>query len=231
MSSTKAPKRILVVEDEEAIREIVVDAIEAIGHEAIERAEGLPAIQAVARERPDLVILDVGLPDVDGFSVCSRIRSDGFDGPVLFLTARGTELDLWEGFTRGADDYVRKPFSVSELMLRMDALMRRGAEKPPRTVLTVGDLTVNTEDVLVDRAGVPIQLSPTEMRLLVALMEHAGKVLSRAQLISMVWGDDEAADPNTVETYIRYLRRKVDEDREPLIHTVRGFGYTIRAPR
>lgn len=180
MSPTTSPRRILVVEDEEAIREVVVDAIEAIGHEAIERAEGLPAIQVVARETPDLVILDVGLPDVDGFSVCSRIRSDGYEGPVLFLTARGTELDLWEGFTRGADDYVRKPFSVSELMLRIDALMRRAAATAPaRQVLTVADLTVNVEDVLVDRAGVPIHLSPTEMRLLVALMEHTGKVLSR----------------------------------------------------
>ncbi|HUG83797.1 MAG TPA: response regulator transcription factor [Euzebya sp.] len=218
---------VLVVEDDPAICEVVVDAVEAIGHRSLQETSGLRAIRRVREADPDLLVLDVGLPDVDGYAVCSRIRADGYDGAVLFLTARGSDLDLWEGYTRGADDYLRKPFSVSELMLRIDALLRRTAV-PPRPVITVGDLVIDPAAVDVRRGGERLQLSPREYALLRHMAEHAGVVLSRRQLIDAVWDGDPTIAANTVETYVRYLRAKVDADRPPMIHTVRGFGYVLR---
>jgi two-component system OmpR family response regulator len=191
---------------------------------------GAAALQAAATESPDLVVLDVMLPDIDGFEVCRRLRADGDFVPVIFLTAREAEDDRVTGFVRGGDDYVTKPFSLEELTLRIGALLRRTkSDDRPTSRLRYADLEMDEDRHQVWRGATELRLSPTEFRLLRYLLLNAERVLSKQQILDHVWNYDFNGDDNVVETYISYLRRKVDRNHQPLLQTVRGFGYALRA--
>ncbi|MGP4026175.1 response regulator transcription factor [Actinomadura sp. 3N407] len=220
-------RRVLVVDDEANIRDLIEVALRFHGFTTVTAETGDKALRAAARERPDLVLLDVMLPDVDGFEVCRRLRADGDQVPVIFLTARDTPSDTVTGLTLGGDDYVGKPFSIEALIARVRAVLRRAAPPPSDAVLRVADLELDEAHWTVRRGGVAVDLSPTEFRLLAYLMRNAGMVLSRAQLLEGVWGWDHGS-PQVVETYISYLRRKLDPLGTPLIHTQRGVGYALR---
>jgi two-component system, OmpR family, response regulator len=184
------------------------------------------------------MILDVMLPDMDGFEVCRMLRSDGNEVPVIFLTARDTTSDTIRGLTLGGDDYVTKPFSVEALVARVRAVLRRttrvpGGDAQPgdaSALLQVGDLELDEEHWIVRRAGTQVELSPTEFRLLAYLMRNQGRMLTRQQLLENVWGWEFAGQSQVVETYVSYLRRKLDPLGPPLIHTQRGVGYSLRLP-
>ncbi|NVI86561.1 response regulator transcription factor [Actinomadura sp. BRA 177] len=222
-------RRVLVVDDEANIRDLIEVALRFHGFTTVTAATGEDALRTARRERPDLVLLDVMLPGMDGFEVCRRLRADGDQVPVIFLTARDTPSDTVTGLTLGGDDYVTKPFSIEALIARVRAVLRRvaPAASSPDTVLRVADLELDEAHWTVRRGGVDVDLSPTEFRLLAYLMRNAGVVLSRAQLLAGVWGWDHG-NPQVVETYISYLRRKLDPLGEPLIHTRRGVGYALR---
>ncbi|MFC4054823.1 response regulator transcription factor [Actinomadura syzygii] len=223
-------RRVLVVDDEANIRDLIEVALRFHGFTTGTVATGADALRAVRTERPDLVLLDVMLPDLDGFEVCRRLRADGDQVPVIFLTARDTPSDTVTGLTLGGDDYVTKPFSIEALVARVRAVLRRTAPPSAETdgeVLRVADLELDEAHWRVRRGGVDVDLSPTEFRLLAYLMRHAGMVLSRSQLLTGVWGWDQG-NPQVVETYISYLRRKLDPLGTPLIHTQRGVGYALR---
>jgi two-component system OmpR family response regulator len=222
-------RRVLVVDDEANIRDLIEVALRFHGFTTVTAATGEDALRTARRERPDLVLLDVMLPGMDGFEVCRRLRADGDQVPVIFLTARDTPSDTVTGLTLGGDDYVTKPFSIEALIARVRAVLRRvaPAASSPDTVLRVADLELDEAHWTVRRGGVDVDLSPTEFRLLAYLMRNSGVVLSRAQLLAGVWGWDHG-NPQVVETYISYLRRKLDPLGEPLIHTRRGVGYALR---
>jgi two-component system OmpR family response regulator len=223
--------RLLVVDDEPNIVELLATSLRFAGFEVATAMTGNDAVRSVERHRPDLVLLDVMLPDIDGFVVLRRLR-DGRDHlPVLFLTARDANDDKVTGLTLGGDDYVTKPFSLEEVVARIRAVLRRtradGDERPGR--LVVADLELDDDSHEVWRGGREITLSPTEFNLLRYLMVNAGRVLSKAQILDHVWSYDFDGDANIVESYISYLRRKLGEP--SLIHTVRGVGYVLRPPR
>lgn len=222
---------ILVVEDEEPIRELVATALRFTGFKVETAGSGREAI-AEARNAPfDLIVLDVNLPDVDGFTVCRKLRSAGDQVPVVFLTARDDPADLRMGFTGGGDDYVTKPFSLEELLLRIEAVLRRTRTRDGQSSkLTCGDVVLDEDAYRVWRGGVEIQLSPTEFRLLRYLMLNRDRVVSRAQILDHVWDYEFVGDQSAVETYISYLRRKLDDRDAQLVRTVRGFGYSLRTP-
>ncbi|MFF3707442.1 response regulator transcription factor [Streptomyces phaeochromogenes] len=222
--------RLLVVDDEPAIVDTVARFLRFVGYEVRTAATGREAL-ALAREfLPDLVLLDIMLPDSDGFEVLSRLRADGLPVAVVFLTARDTRKDLVRGLTAGGDDYITKPFGLDEVAARVGAVLRRTrAHRPDDPSVQVADLSLNTLTHEVRRAGAVIDLSPTEFRLLRYLMLHQGKVLTRARLLEHVWSYDFNGDDTVVATYISYLRRKVDSHGERLIHTHRGVGYSLRA--
>lgn len=229
-----AGRRVLVVDDEANIRDLIEVALRFHGFATVTADTGEKALRAAARERPDLVLLDVMLPDLDGFEVCRRLRADGDQVPVIFLTARDTPSDTVTGLTLGGDDYVGKPFSIESLIARVRAVLRRAApptpddaRRMPDDVLRVGDVELDEAQWRVRRGGVEVDLSPTEFRLLAYLMRNAGMVLSRKQILAAVWGWDHGS-PQVVETYISYLRRKLDPLGPPLIHTRRGVGYALR---
>lgn len=218
----------LVVDDEPNIRDLVEVALRFHGFDVRTAATGTQAIERAAAERTDLVVLDVMLPDLDGFEVCRRLRAGGDEVPVIFLTARDTPSDTVTGLTLGGDDYVTKPFAVDALVARVRAVLRRTAKQAPQEdVLRVADLELDEARWTVRRAGAEIELSPTEFRLLAYLMRNVGRVLSRTQLLENVWGWDHSATSPVVETYVSYLRRKIGAD---LIHTQRGVGYALRPP-
>jgi two-component system OmpR family response regulator len=224
--------RVLVVDDEAPITELLSTALRYMGYDVATAHTGMAALESASRTPPDVVVLDVMLPDIDGFEVCRRLRADGDFVPVIFLTARDAEEDRVTGFIRGGDDYVTKPFSLEELTLRIGALLRRtratsSAEEPDR--LRYRDLELDEDRHQVWRAGREIRLSPTEFRLLRYLLLNAERVLSKQQILDHVWQYDFNGDDNVVETYISYLRRKVDPGADKLIRTIRGFGYTLRA--
>jgi two-component system OmpR family response regulator len=225
-------RRVLVVDDEPDIRDLVQVALRFHGFAPVAAATGARALHLARHDRPDLVLLDVMLPDMDGFEVCRRLRAGGHDVPVIFLTARDTPSDTVTGLTLGGDDYVTKPFSIEALVARIRAVLRRAA--PPAGapaadgVLRVGDLELDEAAWTVRRGGAVVELSTTEFRLLAYLMRNAGRVLTRAQLIEHVWGWDRRGDAQIIETYISYLRRKLDPHGPPLIHTQRGVGYALR---
>jgi two-component system, OmpR family, response regulator len=204
-------------------------AVSATGKDALRQAEAY---------EPDLMILDVMLPDMDGFEVCRSLRADGNDVPVIFLTARDTTSDTIRGLTLGGDDYVTKPFSVEALVARVRAVLRRttrtpegdGAQPAGGALLQVGDLELDEEHWIVRRGGTQVELSPTEFRLLAYLMRNQGRMLTRQQLLENVWGWEFAGQSQVVETYVSYLRRKLDPLGPPLIHTQRGVGYSLRLP-
>ena len=226
--------QVLVVDDEPNIRELVQVALKFHGCAVSTAASGLDALRQAEALRPDLIVLDVVLPDLDGFEVCRRLRAAGDEVPVIFLTARDTSSDTVTGLALGGDDYVTKPFSVEALVARVRAVLRRVSRsgtggEPAEAPLRAGDLELDGSRWTVHRAGVPVELSPTEFRLLAYLLRHQGRVLTRAQLLESVWGWDYAGQSQIVETYVSYLRRKLDPLGPPLIHTQRGVGYTLRA--
>ncbi len=222
--------RILVVDDESSITELLSTALKFVGFEVHAVGSGSEALTSAAAFMPNLIVLDIMLPDFDGFEVCQRLRANGDTVPVIFLTARDEHDDKLRGFTYGGDDYVVKPFSLEELLARIRAVLRRagsGVERPMNR-LKYADLELDEERFQVTRGGESIHLSPTEFRLLRYLMMNSDRVLSKYQILDHVWQYDFDGDVSVVETYISYLRKKID-DREPrLIQTVRGFGYSLR---
>jgi two-component system OmpR family response regulator len=227
--------QVLVVDDEPNIRELVQVALKFHGCSVTTAATGGVAIRQAEAARPDLVVLDVMLPDMDGFEVCRRLRAAGNEVPVIFLTARDTSSDTVTGLAIGGDDYVTKPFSVEALVARVRAVLRRASRSAPdaqagAVPLRGGDVELDEDRWTVHRGGVPVELSPTEFRLLAYLMRHEGRVLTRAQLLENVWGWDYAGESQVVETYVSYLRRKLDPLGPPLIYTQRGVGYSFRPP-
>ena len=222
-------EHLLIVDDEENLRSMLAAALRHHGFEVSAASTGREALAAVDEQSPDLVVLDVMLPDLDGFEVCRRMRTGGDHTPVLFLTARDATEDKVRGLTMGGDDYLQKPFSLEELVARTTAVLRRtGQARTDRTVLSNGDLELDDDAHRVTRGGAEVSLSPTEYNLLRYLLVNQGRVLSKAQILDHVWHYDFGGDGGVVETYIGYLRRKLDTDEHKLITTVRGIGYTIR---
>nr|WP_203699168.1 response regulator transcription factor [Catellatospora coxensis] len=221
---------LLVVEDDPNILELLSASLRFAGFEVKAVGDGATALDAAAKARPDLVVLDVMLPDLDGFEVIKQLRQDRGRVPVVFLTARDATDDKIRGLTLGGDDYVTKPFSLEELTARIRAVLRRtnGETGTPR--LTFADLELDEETHEVRRAGNLVQLSPTEFKLLRYLMLNPNRVLSKAQILDHVWNYDFRGDDNIVESYISYLRRKVDNVSPRLIQTLRGVGYVLRKP-
>ena len=225
--------RLLVVDDEPNIRELLAASLRFNGFEVETVGDGQSALRRAMEISPDLIVLDVMLPDLDGFSVTRRLREQGKHIPVLFLTARDDTADKIAGLTVGGDDYVTKPFSLDEVIARIRAVLRRasgGSEED--SILRVADLSLDDDAHEVRRGGELIELSPTEFALLRYLMLNAGRVLSKAQILDHVWEYDWGGDGAIVESYISYLRRKVDAPFAPdsprLIHTKRGVGYVLR---
>jgi len=223
--------KLLVVEDDANILELLSASLRFAGFDVSTATSGSAAVSAAKNATPDLVVLDVMLPDLDGFEVIRLMREGGARTPVVFLTARDGTDDKIRGLTLGGDDYVTKPFSLEELTARIRAVLRRtstGDEEPSRLVFA--DLELDEETHEVYRAGQRVQLSPTEFKLLRYLMLNANRVLSKAQILDHVWKYDFRGDDNIVESYISYLRRKVDNVQPRLIHTLRGVGYVLRKP-
>jgi two-component system OmpR family response regulator len=234
MSSTvgdgSAEARLLVVEDEEMILELLSGSLRFAGFDVVTAVSGAEALRAVTASRPDLVLLDVMLPDGDGFEVVRRLRSSGPDVPVIFVTARDGVQERVAGLALGADDYVTKPFSLDEVLERIRAVLRRTGRAAAKPRLRVAGLELDEDGHEVRRDGIPIALTPTEFRLLRFLMSNAGRVLSKQQIFDHVWDHNPAGDANVVEPCVSYLRRKVDQGEPRLIHTIRGVGYVLRIP-
>jgi two-component system OmpR family response regulator len=239
MSDDEQVPRVLVVDDEPNIRELVQVALKFHGCAVTTGATGGDALRLAAADQPDLIVLDVMLPDIDGFEVCRRLRASDNEVPIIFLTARDTTSESITGLTLGGDDYITKPFSVEALAARVRAVLRRarrqpgkdgGAEAGGGATLRVGDLELDEDHWTVRRAGTPVELSPTEFRLLAYLMRNQGLMLTRKQLLENVWGWEYAGQSQILETYVSYLRHKLDPLGPPLIHTQRGVGYSLRLP-
>ena len=223
--------RVLVVDDERTIAELLTTALRFVGFEVRTAATGREALAAAADFHPELVLLDVMLPDLDGFEVCRRLRADGDRVPVIFLTARDAPEEKVRGLTIGGDDYVTKPFSLEEVVARVRTVLRRASGAAPEVSrLALADLEMDEDLRQVWRAGQPVELSATEYKLLRYLLLNPNRVLSKAQILDHVWQYDFGGDGSVVETYISYLRKKVDRVEPALIHTVRGFGYVLRTP-
>jgi two-component system OmpR family response regulator len=226
------PLRVLVVDDEEAITDLVAMALRYEGFEVSAVHTGQAAVTQTALTAPDLLVLDVMLPDMDGFAICERLRRSGHTVPTLFLTARDSTEEKVRGLNLGGDDYVTKPFAVSELVARVWAILRRaGTAGEGTAALRFADLELDPQTRQVRRAGREIDLTATEFRLLHYLLTNARAVLTRPQLLDHVWGHDFGGDGRVLESYVSYLRRKIDDVPPPLIHTVRGVGYVLRLPR
>ncbi len=232
MTVEAPPARILVVDDEPNIAELLSAALSFEGYHVGVAATGAEALEQVRTFRPNLVMLDVMLPDFDGTEVCRRLRNQGEQVPIVFLTARDAVPDKVEGLSMG-DDYVTKPFSIEELMARVGAILRRAGEviAADNAILQFADLTMNVDTHEVWRGEHAIDLTATEFNLLQHLLENARRVISKSELLDNVWGFEFQGDPNIVETYISYLRKKVDATEPALIHTIRRVGYTLRLPR
>ncbi|SDQ05384.1 response regulator transcription factor [Microbacterium sp. cf332] len=229
-----SPLRVLVVDDEQMLTDLLSMALKMEGWEVRAAASGFEALSAAREFDPDAMVLDIMMPDLDGMSVLQRLRQSGDDVPVLFLTAKDSVSDRVAGLTAGGDDYVTKPFSLEEVVARLRGLMRRagtataGGADP---VLRVGDLSLNEDSHEIERDGTNIELTATEFELLRYLMRNQRRVVSKAQILDRVWNYDFGGRSSVVELYISYLRKKIDAGREPLIHTVRGVGYMIKAPQ
>jgi len=233
VSAANEPKdRVLVVDDEENIGALLSATLRLTGFDVEVARDAAEALRAADRFEPDLVILDVMLPDMDGFEVAKRLRATR-DLPVLFLTARDAVRDRVTGLHAGGDDYVTKPFDLEEVVLRIQAILRRAKTPAPPDdrVLRYADLELDETVHEVRRAGRPIELSPTEFKLLRYLMLNAGKVVSKSQILDRVWNYDFGGNGRIVESYVYYLRKKIDQIEPALIQTVRGFGYALREPR
>ncbi|ATO65651.1 response regulator transcription factor [Mycobacterium avium] len=227
------PINVLVVDDEAVLAEMVSMALRYEGWKIATASDGASAIAAARNQRPDVVVLDVMLPDMSGLDVLHKLREENPQLPVLLLTAKDAVEDRIAGLTAGGDDYVTKPFSIEEVVLRLRALLRRtgvttvdsGAQ------LVVGDLVLDEDSHEVTRAGEPISLTSTEFELLRFMMRNSKRVLSKAQILDRVWSYDFGGRSNIVELYISYLRKKIDNGREPMIHTLRGAGYVLKPAR
>jgi two-component system OmpR family response regulator len=221
---------VLVVDDDEAIRDLVVTALDFVGFETAQAADGAGALARTAEFAPDLIVLDVMMPGIDGFEVCRRLRADGDATPVVFLTAKDTSTDTLDGFANGGDDYLTKPFNLKILVARIEAVLRRAqpADAEPE-LLVHGDLSLDARAHRVERSGDEVVLSPTEFKLLRYLLLNDGHVVSKGQIAEHIWQYDFGGDPNIVETHMSSLRRKLGEPR--LIQTVRGVGYVVRDGR
>jgi len=232
---TRQKPMVLAADDEEHITELVVMGLGINGFEVARAASGRAALEAVEQRRPDLIVLDVMLPDLDGFEVARRLRQAEGAGtrvPIIFLTARDTTQDKIEGLRLGSDDYVTKPFSIEELIERVKAVLRRSSGVGPgEHRLSYADLELDEDTRDVWRAGRLIELTPTEYKLLHYLLANARRVLTREQILEAVWDYTFAGNASVLETYISYLRHKIDDVDPPLIHTVRGVGYSLRLPR
>jgi two-component system, OmpR family, response regulator len=223
--------RLLVVDDEPTILGLLAGSLRFAGFEVMTAASGTEALRTAAASRPDLVLLDVMMPDGDGFEVARRLRSSGPDVPVIFLTARDRVGDRVAGLALGGDDYVTKPFSLDEVLERIRAVLRRTGRVAAAARLRVGGLELDEESHEVRRDGTLIELTPTEFRLLRFLMLNAGRVLSKGQILDHVWDHSPAGDSGSVvEPCMSYLRRKVDRGEPRLIRTIRGVGYVLRIP-
>ena len=225
--------RVLVVDDEANITDLVATALRYEGFDVEVAATGGDALHAAETFRPDLMVLDIMLPDRDGFQVVQRLRADGRHVPVVFLTARDSTEEKVKGLTVGGDDYVTKPFSLEELVARVRAVLRRtgvATNGDQSARLTFADLELDDDTHEVWRGRTRIDLTPTEYKLLRYLMLNARRALSKSQILDHVWEYDFDGDANVVETYISYLRKKIDKLGPPLIHTIRGVGYTLRTP-
>jgi len=224
------PVNVLVVDDEDYITDVLTTGLRFLGFEVSIARNGLEAIAKVVDLRPDIMLLDVAMSGCDGFEVCRRLRSDGVQVPIIFLTARDASEDKVSGLRLGGDDYVTKPFGLEEIVARIEAVLRRSSGTPRRvTRLLVADLVLDDEAHEVRRGDEHVDLSATEYRVLRYLMLNAGRVLSKSQILEHVWQYDFDGESTVVETYISYLRKKVDHREPALIHTVRGFGYVLRA--
>jgi two-component system OmpR family response regulator len=229
MSAHDRPGRILVVDDEENITFLLDSALRHFGFEVQVASNGRDALKLVPTFTPDVVLLDVMLPDLDGFEIMRRLRNDGEKVPVLFLTARDAVDDKVRGLTLGGDDYVTKPFSLEEVVARIQVILRRQGVAQANAKLALADLEMDDEAHIVRRSGTVVDLSPTEYNLLRYLLLNAGKVLSRNQILDHVWQYDFGGHATVVETYISYLRKKIDSlGGPPLIQTIRGVGYSLR---
>ncbi len=225
-----SPVRVLVVDDEPSLTDLLSLALRYEGWEIRTAGDGAGALKAAREFRPDAVVLDVMLPDVDGLELLRRLRADTPDIPILFLTARDAVEDRIAGLTAGGDDYVTKPFSLEEVVARLRGLIRRtkAADARNEALLVVGDLTLDEDSHEVRRGGEEIALTATEYELLRYLMRNPRRVLSKAQILDRVWNYDFGGQANVVELYISYLRKKIDAGRAPMIHTLRGAGYVIK---
>ncbi|WP_394275642.1 response regulator transcription factor [Luteococcus sp.] len=225
-----SPIRVLTVDDEKSLTELLSMAMRYEGWQVSTAGSGTEAVKVAREVRPDAIVLDMMLPDFDGLEVMRRIRTGQPDVPVIFLTAKDAVADRIGGLTAGGDDYVTKPFSLEEVIARLRALLRRsGATAPVNdSMLVVGDLTLDEDSHEVTRGGDQITLTATEFELLRYLMRNPKRVLSKAQILDRVWNYDFGGQANVVELYISYLRKKIDHDREPMIHTMRGAGYVLR---
>jgi two-component system OmpR family response regulator len=228
VSLTKDKGKLLVVDDEPFLREAVASSLRFLGFDVDTADNGRETLRLARASRFDLVVLDIMLPDIDGFEVVRRLRQDGCQVPVIFLTARDTQADKVAGLTIGGDDYITKPFGLEELAARIRTVLRRTRAAAAGQVLTFADLELNQDSFVVRRAGQLIELSPTEFRLLRYLMLNPGRVLTRAQLLDHVWDYDFGGSDAVVSTYIAYLRRKLAQYGPDLIHTQRGIGYSLR---
>jgi two-component system OmpR family response regulator len=239
MTDTERVPKVLVVDDEPNIRELVQVALRFHGCAVTTGSSGHDALRRAESDHPDLIVLDVMLPDIDGFEVCRRLRASDNEVPVIFLTAKDTTSDTVTGLALGGDDYITKPFSVEALVARIRAVLRRARGSQAGTgsgtggadgqaTLKAGDVELDEDHWTVRRAGVPVELSPTEFRLLAYLMRNQGRMLTRKQLLENVWGWEYAGQSQVLETYVSYLRRKLDPLGPPLIHTQRGVGYSLR---
>ena len=232
MSDAPAGHRVLVVDDEQNLVEVVTMALRFQGFTVETAATGREALAAVAKFKPHLMVLDVMLPDMDGFEVAKRLGAQRAGVPIIFLTARDATEDKVRGLTGGGDDYMTKPFSLEELVARIRTILRRtGQATPESSRLVFEDLELDEESREVTRAGTPIELTATEYRLLRYLMLNPRRVMTRAQLLDHVWDYDFGGDGRVLETYISYLRKKLDAHGKGLIRTVRGVGYALQAPR
>ena len=232
--SATAPVKVLVVDDEPNIVELLTVSLKFQEFEVASATSGQEAIELARQFRPDAFILDVMMPGMDGFELLGKLREEGMDGPVLYLTAKDAVEDRIHGLTIGADDYVTKPFSLEEVITRLRVILRRGRvaeDEEKDATIRYADLTLNDDTHEVTKAGEIVDLSPTEFNLLRYLMLNAEVVLSKAKILDNVWHYDFGGDGNVVESYISYLRRKIDTGDVPLIHTVRGVGYVLRTPR
>ncbi len=226
---SESPPRVLVVDDEENIRFLVESGLQLAGMETLGASNGREGLNAALGDfRPDLIVLDVMMPELDGFQVLARLRESGVRTPVIFLTARDSVDDRVQGLSVGGDDYVVKPFAIAELMARVKLRLQSAGVTQAQTVLRCADLELDTEAHRVTRAGVTIELSPTEYKLLHYLILNTGRVLNRSQLLDHVWEYDFDGDSSVVDTYISYLRKKLDRDEPKLIHTIRGVGFCLR---